>query len=213
MIEFDPSKNLEMSQEALGDAWHAVAEALVLHSDAAIVPLTHELPPKSGGGHPYQFSVQLPSSFAKEVLLEDDDIPQSARASYIMEHRLDGDPTYPETYEVVVVSWSHMLGQSKVKAERSIVINLVKNLEYNQYSAQTFIEYTEMLDGAWKRVSPHGYDYDSVATPPIGSEEWDEKLLQGLADFEASEGTVSLGDVEKLHQVADYIRGGSPRDS
>lgn len=207
MIEYDPSKNLEMSQEALSGAWHAVAEALVLHSDAVIAPLTHELPPKGGGGHPYQFSVQLPSSFAKEVLLEDDDIPQSARASYTMEHRLDDDPAYPETYEAVVVSWSHLLGQSKVKAEHSMMINLVRQPDGEQYHAETFVEYAQLRDGAWRRVSPGGYDYSDTGALERGSGEWLEEVM---SDLEAGSGKMMLADVERIYKVAEYIREQTP---
>lgn len=207
MIEFDPSKNLEMSQEALGTAWHDVAEALVLRSDAAIKPLTHELPPTSEGGRPYQFSVQLPHSFAQEVLLEDDDTPQSARASYVMEHRLDDDPAYPETYEAVVVSWSHLLGQSNVKAEHSMMINLVRQPEGERYHAETFVEYAQLRDGVWRRVSPGGYDYSDNGALERASSEWLEEVM---SDLEAGSGTMMLEDVERLHRVAEYIREQAP---
>lgn len=205
MIEFDPSKNLEMSQETLADAWQDLAQALILRSDH-VEPLISELPPYSGSAHPYQYLVQLPEAFAREVLLEEDDIAHSARAIYIMEHRVDDDPEYIETYESVIVQWSNLLPGAKIKADHSITINCVREFEQLQYVATTFVEYTELHEGRWRRVSPSGFDAGDTSELVPESDEWYERIARSLEDFSISEGTVTLSEIEVLHKIAEYIR-------
>lgn len=205
MIEFDPSKNLELSQETLKSAWHDLAESLMLRPDT-IAPLVYELPPSEGDPQPCQFTVQLPDAFAQKVLLEDDDRPQTTSATYIMEHRVDDRPEYPETYEVVTISWSHMLGDSSIRADRNMTISLVRAFGEEEYKAETFVEYVEFRGGKWHRISPNGYDFSGFEILETHSEEWYRRIDQGFEDFEASEGVVALNDIEKVHKIAEYIR-------
>lgn len=204
-MDLDPTKNLEMSQETLGAAMHSLAEALVLKGKE-MRPLIVEQPPSEGAGTPYQISQELPRRVAVETLLDEDDVPQAAEALYIMEHRLDDDPAFPETYEAVVVSWSHMLGKSDVRSNRSIMINRVRSLEGEHYLAETSVEFARFYDGKWHRENFSGRDYSEIKAFEEGSDEWLEVLKMAADDLEVTIGEVDLDDIERIYKVAEHIR-------
>lgn len=154
---------------------------------------------------PYQFRKKVSPDFVRaELLSESEDIASNGEATYLMQHQIESDDS--ETFETVTAGWKSHLPQTSITIRHGIVIERIVDQNGQHFKSYTSREYSQLDEtGKEMRISPNGIDFDSIDMST--QEGFDEAVVQGLQDFDASHGELTIDDVEKMHAVARYVRG------
>lgn len=200
-MDFDPSKNFELSQDTLAHAWKNLGEAVIIAADE-ISYAGGVYPASSEGQIPSKFVVKLDHSFVREHIAEvlPGSVITAATAEYSMPHKIEQDDD--EVKDFVSVDWTEKLQGTPYQIDNSIVIrHFVNQAGIERFEGVKRAQHYEMLDNdRTRRIGHLGVKYDTLP-------EDIRKYINLIAD-EATADTdeLSLDDIEKVYLLTENLR-------
>lgn len=162
MNDRDPTPDLELSQEELGNLFNSAASMLIYNGELSgaddVAPIDGELAPK-------RFTAKLPPMFLKKVLQDEEDWPyEEAEVSYTTAHNLVGSEPSDDPMGGVIFfkAVSCYMGADPSKEQLKCVTTYLLIQSYSDNHVDATVD-TEYVRGA-NRISPNAVRFEEELT-------------------------------------------------
>jgi hypothetical protein len=200
MNEREARLELEPDQQLLRDAWHSLAEALVIGAEQ-VEPMGGELPVNPDGPQPYTFTHNLDRVFAYNHLSDDKSLAMtSSEVSYSTPHKVELDDD--EACDFVNIQWTAHMQGTPVSFRQSISVRrlIADDDRIDWFVGTVRSQYIQIQDDREEHVvSRAGFEYpDSNPTQ--------EDMEHALQDHVDNARPISIDDIEAIMKVSEHIR-------